>query len=49
MLKDISEYTDGEQPFEVKAANYNATLETNKFTHKWYISNVTGQIEDLKK
>lgn len=35
--------------FEVKAANYNATLETNKFTHKWYISNVTGQIEDLKK
>lgn len=49
MLKDINEYTDGEQPFEVKAANYNATLETNKFTHKWYISNVTTQIEDLQK
>ena len=29
--------------------NYIPILETNKFTHKWYISNVTTQIEDLQK
>lgn len=32
-----------------QADRYTAALETNDFTHWWYISNVTGQIEDLKK
>ena len=49
MLRDINEYTDGEQPFDIKAVNYTATLETNDFSHWWYISNVTTQIEDLQK
>lgn len=49
MLRDINEYTDGEQPFDIRAANYTATLETSDFTHWWYISNVTTQIEDLQK
>lgn len=48
MLKDINEYIDGELPFDIRADRYTATLETNDFTHWWYISNVTGQIEDLK-
>ena len=49
MLKDINQYTDCEQPFDIRADRYTATLETNDFTHWWYISNVTGQIEDLQK
>lgn len=49
MLKGINQYTDCEQPFDIRADRYTATLETNDFSHWWYISNVTGQIEDLQK
>lgn len=49
MLKDINQYIDGELPFDIRADRYTATLETNDFSHWWYISNVTGQIEDLQK
>ena len=48
MLKTIREYTDGEQPFDIRVDRYNATLETNDFAHWWHISDVTKQIEDLK-
>lgn len=49
MLKNINEYADGKLPFDIRVDRYTATLETNDFTHWWYISNVTGQIKDLKK
>lgn len=49
VLKNINENTDGELPFDIRADRYTATLETDDFIHWWYISNVTGQIKDLKK
>ena len=49
MLKDINEYIVVVVPFDIIALRYSGRVWINVFRHWWYISNVTGQIEDLKK